>query len=294
MQTFASMDIPDKPGAPEACPLCAEVLPLPQFAPHVYQCIKSLDAVEREHQEQIDRKLAERYAQGAEFRSFHKSDNCEKGAQCDRTDAQHFVNLRHPLVPCPICNGEFEVFSVNAHITMCLESGGGGFGPSSSSFISSSGRPQQQEKQPMHSFGGPRKQASEDEEESMDDESLHSMGLNARSSSGGNLSRQQMKAMATMVVEQKSKGPREQDMSLLQLLDTFKTLGFTKESLSSELKRQASENSSMDAIAAAEDGPSPMLAAAACSTQPAAAQPAAQPTAAAAAELPPLPDDDDL
>lgn len=38
-----------------------------------------------------------------------------------RTDAQHFISKYHPDVPCPICNEEFAVYEVNAHVTICLD-----------------------------------------------------------------------------------------------------------------------------------------------------------------------------
>jgi len=49
------------------------------------------------------------------------------------------------------------------------------------------------------------------------------------SRSGPSLSKSQMAAMASFVVEQKAKGEANRDFSLLQLLETFKSLGFTKE-----------------------------------------------------------------
>ena len=36
---------------------------------------------------------------------------CPDGRNCTRGDAQHFVQLSHPRVPCPMCGREFEVSS---------------------------------------------------------------------------------------------------------------------------------------------------------------------------------------
>lgn len=57
------------------------------------------------------------------------------------------------------------------------------------------------------------------------------------SARGGGLSRSQMKAMAIAVIDQKSKPASKQDVSLVSMLETFRGLGFTKESLSQEINK---------------------------------------------------------
>jgi hypothetical protein len=46
---------------------------------------------------------------------------CEKGRDCLRTDASHFESLHHPDVACPMCDEEYPVYEINAHITICLD-----------------------------------------------------------------------------------------------------------------------------------------------------------------------------
>ena len=150
LQTFAQLDLPELPenASPEKCPLCPLSFPLGEFATHVLQCIKQLDEVEREHQSQLDAKLAQRLAQQdgilQDFSSNHGSSfwnnsgesamnssfsqppsftppiECPDGLSCSREDENHFKQLRHPSVPCPICALQFEIYQVNTHLTLCL------------------------------------------------------------------------------------------------------------------------------------------------------------------------------
>jgi hypothetical protein len=99
--------------------------PLSEFAGHVYTCIKQLDDVERIAQEELDAKLAARMnadvveqAQLIENSHFIAPTICPDGEACCRTDSQHFLTIQHPEVFCPICNNEFPVYEVNAHVTL--------------------------------------------------------------------------------------------------------------------------------------------------------------------------------
>jgi hypothetical protein len=118
LRTFASLDLPQGPELPEQCPLCPEKYPLADFAPHVLNCIKKLDDVEKQHQAQLDAKLAQELSDEVSAEQFLPLEECPNGAGCARQDAQHFKALRHPLVPCPMCSRRFEIYQVNEHVTV--------------------------------------------------------------------------------------------------------------------------------------------------------------------------------
>jgi len=63
---------------------------------------------------ETERRLLDRYANT-------KHDICPQGKSCTRTDAQHFKLKFHPLVSCPICDDEYPVYEINAHVTICLD-----------------------------------------------------------------------------------------------------------------------------------------------------------------------------
>jgi len=64
--------------------------------------------------EDQERELLEQFASS-------RRDVCELGKECTRTDASHFELLAHPDVACPMCDEEYPVYEINAHITICLD-----------------------------------------------------------------------------------------------------------------------------------------------------------------------------
>jgi hypothetical protein len=253
VRTFASLEFPEAQNGPEQCPLCPLKFSVEDFAPHVYECLKKLDDVERAAQVQLDEKYACRLAdEEAQVTQFEPSVFCPYAGSCKRSDAQHFMNLRHPQVPCPVCDEPCEVYEVNAHINFCLERGGSR-APSSSapgsammSDYGSAPRPPGGPAIPVKSREEHRGSADRDS----DDETLDSAAEGE--SAAPSLTKGQMKAMANMVVQQRAKVASDQDCSLMDLLSTFKQLGFTKENLGAELRRV---NSEQDTAAEAAEGP---------------------------------------
>ena len=130
---FANLHVPSSSTKPEQCPVCSSLFPLCDFPAHLYTCIKALDDVERKEQERLDEKMArqlmarevrlldesERHSSYAKDRRERGSD-CPEGAECQRTDHQHFALRRHPEVPCPVCSVTFPPYEINAHINLCL------------------------------------------------------------------------------------------------------------------------------------------------------------------------------
>ena len=130
---FAALHVPSSSTKPEQCPVCAASFPLSTFADHVYECLRTLDDVERAEQERLDEKMARqlmarevRLLDQSERSSSHARDrrdrgsDCPDGASCLRTDHHHFALRRHPDVACPVCSQHFAVYEINAHINLCL------------------------------------------------------------------------------------------------------------------------------------------------------------------------------
>lgn len=301
LQTFAKLDLPEtETDEKEQCPLCPAILPIGDFATHMYECIKKLDQEEKKYQEDKDAALAKELArhQGLaedqslyQFSAPEEGSACPQGAACRRYDLNHFQLFTHPEVACPICGETFAVYEIDAHVGLCVDSRSANSAPSEFS-----GSAFTQSREPT-AFGGD--DGDEDGKNiydkpfSFDSSSSSSSSSFSSSFSSGNgftvtrgdstssnlsrtdsegigsqdsnvphnqigpsvaelkapespmgpgtddsanpLSRAQMKAMANMVVEQKNKASSQQDVSLVQLLDTFKTLGFTKANLSKAL-----------------------------------------------------------
>lgn len=265
LKTFASLDLPTEP---EKCPLCPASFPVQEFATHVYECIKQLDHAEQKYQLERDEALAVQLSlqtNGQEiedqlsFPTLPQGSMCPQGLSCRRYDVSHHNWFKHPEASCPICGEEFTVYDIDAHVVLCLNrpqdksspfsssSKNNQFSSSSSSSSNSSstfGRPDFD----VSGFDSPR-----DNDDSDDDtKDLAVPGLHRKDSDdmeeaesteqagqlGGEcgLSVGQMGAMSRIVLEQRSKSASQQDVSLVQLLDTFKTLGFTKENLTKALK----------------------------------------------------------
>ena len=217
---FSNLDFPDlNPNALEECPLCAQKLPFKEFADHLLECLKQLDEVEKRHAMLEDEKMARRLSKGV-TQHFHRvtSKVCPQGRHCQRRDAHHFQHMIHPDVPCPICGALFQMHKIEAHVMQCLEKGP----PAPGSFASAAAE------QPRGDMGG-----MSDGEEDEDKEGIPVIKQIAP------LTTHQMSAMASMVCQKVNSGKAEQgEQSISELLDTFKTLGFTKESL----QRQLSED----------------------------------------------------
>ena len=138
---FAALHVPTSSTKPEQCPICNNMFPLSDFADHVYSCLKVLDDVEKKEQERLDEKMA-RQLMAREVRLLDESErstsysrdrramgsDCADGAQCQRTDAQHFQLRSHPEVACPVCGATLPLFDINAHVTACLQDEAGGEG----------------------------------------------------------------------------------------------------------------------------------------------------------------------
>mmetsp|Transcript_20719 Transcript_20719/g.29157 ORF Transcript_20719/g.29157 Transcript_20719/m.29157 type:complete len:372 (-) Transcript_20719:134-1249(-) len=252
LQTFAGLDLPTEP---EKCPLCPESFPVADFAKHVYECIKQLDDVEAKHQFEKDEQLAYQIALSTtndlgtqdidQYKAQPKGTPCPDGANCRRYDASHHAWFKHPDATCPICSQNCPVYEIDAHVVLCLEAGPQGlFGSSSSSSSSSS---TSSSSSSNSSVFVPRDTTFRDGES--DDEleqPVLSKQLSTESGVSGTrdnegeadvsgLSMGQMGAMSRLVLEQRAKSASNQDVSLVELLGTFKTLGFTKENLSKAL-----------------------------------------------------------
>lgn len=224
METFANLNLPDDDAAPEQCPLCPDTFPLDEFAAHVLVCIKKLDDVEKEHQEQMDRKMAENMTDWStmdQLSEFQAPSTCEQGSSCTRTDAGHFQAVHHPKVPCPICGSEFEVYQINAHINLCLTKG-----PEerNNPFARAAAQPCRLAPAPV-----------DDDSDVEDAEEAKRQSLVARltRAPSDDLSLRQMQAMSKLVLQEKAKQAPD---GLFSMLDRFKTLGFTAKNLEKQLQ----------------------------------------------------------
>lgn len=208
---------------------------------------------------------------------------CLAGKDCKEVSSRHFIQFLHPHLPCPICAEPFEVYEINAHVTLCLENPGG----MTKSQLSSSPLPSTPSSSYSASnsspspFGPPkganvfrgdiRRRTSNESDGGEDDVKSHDgiedldndidlsvendNGVNSLTSGKKELTIQQLGAMAKYVMDQKAKPVGQQESSIHSLLDTFKTLGFTKESLQAASKMlprpvssPSSENCSNDRI----------------------------------------------
>lgn len=270
LKTFASLDLPDE-NKIEQCPICSLTMPLAQFAEHVYECIKQLDPEETKEQVRLDAQLAQQLSSQldeTEFEPKEQGSPCPQGSACRRYDASHHRWFSHPLVACPICTEEFTVFAIDAHVGLCLEMAGsyqsGNFSGDSDTAMNSGGTGGAFQGDAFNALRGSRKgdktnsklrkkvvedddeeDDGEDEDEDGDDDEDEDLPpplttpaqpapTITRTTS---LSRSQMKAMAQAVIDQKSKPVSKQDVSLVAMLETFRGLGFTKESLSHEINK---------------------------------------------------------
>lgn len=123
--------------------------------------------------------------------------DCKFGAKCKITTADHFRFMRHPKVMCPVCSEMFHMYEINAHINFCLEKG---------------------------DTDGP-------EEATMGDAKEAPAGGSGRPPSPS-MTTQQMAACAKAILDAKS---GKSDVSLVSMLNRFKSLGFTRANLKNRL-----------------------------------------------------------
>lgn len=293
--TFSRLPILEE-SKPEPCPVCNEMLPLSEFAKHVMGCVNRIDT-ESDAQLALSLSKQRGYLQpGAEL-EFQKPVFCPDGSSCQRKDYQHFEQVIHPPVNCPVCEDEIAVQEVDAHLNVCLNS-------------KAPHKPKRSKRGPMA------------ESKAMEEGDGAGTGGLSTSASGAvprrsrshdflgrpRLSRAQLAAMSQIIIAQQednaagrarkatggaaaaaSAPPRspppgiadegegeaegageeaeaeaEGDQPLLDLLDTFKTLGFTREALSQELKAAEAEQrerqlQQQGTSAASADTPFPAL-----------------------------------
>ena len=117
MSTFSKLGLDSRPSL-EKCPLCSIECSLDKFAEHVYFCIKDLDHDEKFAQE-VNKNLNGSETEYDQFHLFTPPTICKDGINCTRRDAQHFKNIFHPLVDCPICSKQFSMAEINDHINTC-------------------------------------------------------------------------------------------------------------------------------------------------------------------------------
>jgi hypothetical protein len=194
MTTFSKLDVSKTESGLETCPLCQAELLLDQFVEHVYFCIKNLDAVEdKKFAETLNRDMnGHDYDQGDVFHSFKPPTVCENGIHCTRRDAQHFQNLFHPEIACPICSKQFNMHEINTHLNSCLTT---------------------------------------------PPPPPPSLPVATATMMSTELSRDQLIAISTMIVQKSADNADDASdaPSILDMLETFGKLGFTKESLIHEL-----------------------------------------------------------
>eukprot|EP00466_Bigelowiella_natans_P016657 jgi/Bigna1/72431/fgenesh1_pg.19_\ len=181
----------------EYCPLCFKQFKIgEEFSNHVHKC---LDKMETNLKQRDD--------------DCFPGGDCPNGVKCTITTAEHFRFCRHPKVECPICCEKWHMHEINAHVTFCLNKGGGGEGDSEVEM----------------------KKASTESSSSSNNRSSSDVQQPPRLPS---MSTQQMAACAKAILDAKVVVEKEGggDDSLVNMLQRFKTLGFTRENLKNRLK----------------------------------------------------------
>ena len=279
---FAALHVPTSSTKPEQCPICNNFFPLSDFADHVYSCLTVLDDVEKKEQERLDEKMA-RQLMAREVRLLDESErhssyhldrramgsDCADGAQCQRTDAQHFQLRNHPEVACPVCAAMLPLFDINAHVTACLqdeaegkqqgerEPGGmedemseqesrakAAIDTSSSAFstfrVDKQRRDMADDDSHLPIARDSDDEADDDNRKGSPDPAPIDTAAISRTASASpkpsdlRLTVEQASAVASMIKEKREKGG---DEGIAAMLDTFKQLGFTQENLT-RLKEQ--------------------------------------------------------
>ena len=291
---FAALHVPTSSTKPEQCPICSGMFPLSEFADHVYSCLTVLDDVERKEQERLDEKMA-RQLMAREVRLLDESERhssysrdrramgsaCLEGAECQRTDAQHFQLRSHPDVQCPVCGAMLPLFDIYAHVSGCVHEEGGGEGKQATErepggMEDEMSEQQQQESRAkaaidtsssaFSSFRADkqRREMADDDShlpiarDSDDEDDDHKRSPSPQldpalartataspppaASSNLRLTVEQASAVASMIKEKKEKGG---DESVAAMLETFRQLGFTQENLT-RLKEEQQGKSKAD------------------------------------------------
>jgi len=277
LQTFANLDLPAQQLVDEQCPLCPLKFPLVDFAPHVLACIRKLDDVEAEHQNQLDAKLARDIAEEEHelnLAHFRPAEECQFGQSCSRQDEGHFKQLRHPLVPCPICSSQFEIYQLNEHLNDCIS---GKYKLPEKTWPAFQGLPlsrqnsidnssdddedprEAERKKALSALLDNQNESGEGGEIGDDSLELEDMDVPRvhRAASSSNLSTRQMKAMSQLVLQERGKS------GLSAMLDSFKTLGFTAENLREHLQEESKRMANLGSIGSAQpihpSNPAPCL-----------------------------------
>ena len=214
LTVFADLEVKDDDGK-ERCLLCPRRLPLPEFAKHVYECIN----------ERAARDLAGAEGDLAMTLEFEVSEECADGAACKRRDANHFACKKHPPVQCPLCARSLALVDMNAHLDACsppasASADGGASTTTSGTSLSAMDIGAVEIKSTPAPAG---------------DVSASAM---ATTTAMPQLNIAQLSAISKMILhkahsaEQEAKDEEEDGPSVLDMLESFKTLGFNKDALS--------------------------------------------------------------
>lgn len=113
INTFSKLDIKTS-SSTENCPICHVGIALDKFSEHVYNCISSID-------EKMAVEMGGSYDEQFELSSFYTPQNkCDLGSLCNRRDRNHFLNLKHPPIKCPICIKDIEMIDICDHVGSCM------------------------------------------------------------------------------------------------------------------------------------------------------------------------------
>ena len=223
----------------EQCPVCTVKIALPEFAAHVKECIQVLDLVEQKQSLELDAYMALKLAEdtGAaniqciydktETNNSNMSDevkcttlsdetnntnnSCPDGIKCTLKNASHFLHYLHPPVVCPICKDTTTPYEINAHLTFCLNQD----------------HPVETETKYDSITGEEIIPNGLNLTESFTDNSSESVKLNSGDSI--KLNTYQISSLSREVIKCKTSTDND---SLSDLLDSFKSLGFTMDNLS--------------------------------------------------------------
>jgi hypothetical protein len=137
MNRFSKLDLTKeddtsvKKGEENICPVCEKnVGDLHQFVIHVYECVKKFDTnIECEGDDVVEQEEISKHFKPPEY--------CPQGVSCTRQDRGHFQNVAHPLITCPCCQSNFEIYKIHDHFITCSDSSSTLSSSSSSSSSSS-------------------------------------------------------------------------------------------------------------------------------------------------------------
>lgn len=160
---------------------------------------------------------------GLDEESTFSGGDCPQGIHCKINTSDHFIFMRHPKVECPVCNEDFHMYEINAHITFCLEKG--------------EDRGDNDAMQDTTGSGVERKTMLDNHPTNP----LQAQRQNSGSCEASKLTPQQMSSMARMVLKAQGNSNTSSDQSLVQMLSRFSSLGFTKENIRKTIEQAGSE-----------------------------------------------------